>query len=326
MGMKGGKTPSGRVAVAFRRINPAIASTIALIGLLFGIGTVLADRFGTVSNVSNIFRYSAPLLFASLGQTLVILTGGIDLSIGSIISLAAVLTSGQIDGKPEFVVPVVVGVLLLGLLIGLLNGFLVNVLKVHPLIITLGMSAILQGVALLYSMNPVGSVPPEFEDFAFGTIVGLPFGAMVGTLLLISAGLALKYTRVGRQFYAVGSNRVSAQLAGLSVNRVTLLAFAFSGFTAAASGIYLVSLLGTGNPIMGQGYELLSITPVVLGGTSLAGGKGGVWGTLFGVLLLALLNSLLNFLQVSTFYQWVVQGIIILAAVSIFAERRVIAR
>jgi ribose transport system permease protein len=326
MDMRGGRKSSGRVALVVRRINPAIASTIVLMGLLFVTGMVLADRFGTANNVSNIYRYSAPLLFASLGQTLVILTGGIDLSIGSIISIAAVLTSGQIDGKPELVIPVILGVLLLGLLIGLLNGFLVNVLKVHPLIITLGMSAILQGVALLYSMNPVGSVPPDFEDFAFGTIVGLPFGALVATLLLIFVALALKYTRTGRQFYAVGANRVSAQLAGLSVNRVTLIAFTFSGFTAAASGIYLVSLLGTGNPIMGQGYELLSITPVVIGGTALSGGKGGVTGTLFGVLLLSLLNSLLNFLQVSTFYQWVVQGIIILVAVSIFAERRVIAR
>ena len=317
---------TGRVAFVLRRINPAIASTVILIGGLFVIGLVLADRFGTVSNVSNIYRYSAPLLFASLGQTLVILTGGIDLSIGSIISVAAVLTSGQIDGKPELVVPVVVSVLFLGLLIGMINGFLVNMLQVHPLIITLGMSAILQGLALLYSMNPVGSVPSEFEDFAFGTIVGLPVGALAATLLLISVALALKYTRTGRQFYAVGANRVSAQLAGLSVNRVTLMAFAFSGLTAAASGVYLVSLLGTGNPIMGQGYELLSITPVVIGGTALSGGKGGVLGTLFGVLLLSLLNSLLNFLQVSTYYQWVVQGLIILVAVSIFAERRVIAK
>jgi ribose transport system permease protein len=326
MDMRDRSRSTGRVAFALRRIKPAIASTVILIGLLFVIGMVFADRFGTASNVSNIYRYSAPLLFASLGQTLVILTGGIDLSIGSIISIAAVLTSGQIDGKPESVVPVVVSVLFLGLLIGLINGFLVNMLKVHPLIITLGMSAILQGVALLYSMNPVGSVPPEFEDFAFGTIVGLPFGALVATLLLIFVALALKYTRMGRQFYAVGANRVSAQLAGLSVNRVTLIAFAFSGFTAAASGVYLVSLLGTGNPIMGQGYELLSITPVVMGGTALSGGKGGVSGTLFGVLLLSLLNSLLNFLQVSTYYQWVVQGLIILVAVSIFAERRAPAR
>jgi ribose transport system permease protein len=315
-----------RLSLRLRRFSPAMAGTIVLIFLLFLAGVVLGDRFGSVSNVSNIYRYSAPLLFASLGQTLVILIGGVDLSIGSVISLAAVLTSGIIDGKLELVVPVVVGVLILGIAIGLINGFLVIGLKVHSLIITLGMSAVLQGVALLYSSNPVGSVPPEFEDFAFGTVMGLPLGALAATLLLIIVRLLLRYTRFGRQFYAVGSNPTAAQLAGLSVKRVTLAAFAFSGFSAAVAAVYLISLLGTGNPLMGQGYELTSITPVVIGGTALSGGKGGVGGTFFGVLLLSLLNNLLNFLQVSTFYQWVIQGVVILVAVSIFAERKLVPR
>jgi ribose transport system permease protein len=306
-------------------INPAMIVTLGLILALCACGTVFADRFSTLNNFLNIYRYSAALMFVSLGQSVVVLTGGIDLSIGSLISLAGVLTSGLINGDSTRVVPVLIGVLVLGALIGLVNGALATLLKIHPLIVTLGTSAVLQGAALQYTLTPIGSVPTEFDYLAFGDFLGIPVGPLFSTWLLAITALVLRFTRLGRQFYAVGGNPLSAKLIGLSVRRVALLAFAFSGFMAALSGIYLVSLLGTGNPIMGQGYELSSITPVVLGGTLLSGGKGGVWGTFFGVLLMAMLNNLLNFLSVSTFYQWVIQGVIILMAVSVFPQRREVA-
>jgi ribose transport system permease protein len=300
--------------------------TVGLILVLCAVGAVFSDRFGTLNNFLNIYRYSAALMFVSLGQSIVILTGGIDLSIGSLISLAGVLTSGLINGDSGRVVPVLAGILILGALIGLGNGALTTLLKVHPLIVTLGSGAIIQGATLQYTLAPIGSVPAEFDYLAFGDFLGIPVGPLFATVLLAITGLVLKFTRLGRQFYAVGGNPFSAKLLGVSVSRVGLVAFAFSGFMAALSGIYLVSLLGTGNPIMGQGYELSSITPVVLGGTVLAGGKGGVWGTFFGVLLMAMLNNLLNFLSVSTFYQWVIQGLIILIAVSVFPQRKEVAQ
>ena len=305
-----------------RRINPAIFGTILFIVLLFAVGALFADRFATVNNMVQVYRYSAALMFVSLAQTIVVLIGGIDLSIGAMISLTAVFTSGLINGQPNLVWPVVIGILFFGIILGLINGSLITFLRVSPLIITLGMAAILQGIALLYTMAPIGSVPPEFQNFAFGDVAGIPIGPTVAILLLVCTGLILKYTRFGRQVYAVGGSPTSAKLVGLSVQRITLAAFAFSGFAAALAAVYLVSLLGTGNPLMGQGYELTSITPVVVGGTSLSGGKGGVWGTLFGVFLVVLLNNVLNFLGISTFYQWVAQGLIILIAVSIFAERK----
>jgi ribose transport system permease protein len=305
-----------------RQINPAIFGTILFIVLLFAVGALFADRFATVNNMVQVYRYSAALMFVSLAQTIVVLIGGIDLSIGAMISLAAVFTSGLINGQPNLVWPVVIGILFFGIILGLINGSLITFLRVSPLIITLGMAAILQGIALLYTMAPIGSVPPEFQDFAFGDVAGIPIGPTVAILLLVCTGFILKYTRFGRQVYAVGGSPNSAKLVGISVQRVTLAAFAFSGFAAALAAVYLVSLLGTGNPLMGQGYELTSITPVVVGGTSLSGGKGGVWGTLFGVFLVGLLNNVLNFLGISTFYQWVAQGLIILIAVSIFAERK----
>lgn len=307
-------------------INPAMIVTVGLILVLCAVGAVFSDRFGTLNNFLNIYRYSAALMFVSLGQSIVILTGGIDLSIGSLISLTGVLTSGLINGDSGRVVPVLAGILALGTLIGLANGALMILLKVHPLIVTLGSGAIIQGATLQYTMAPIGSVPAEFDYLAFGDFLGIPVGPLFATVLLAVTGLVLKFTRLGRQFYAVGGNPFSAKLAGVSVSRVGVIAFGFSGFMAALSGIYLVSLLGTGNPIMGQGYELSSITPVVLGGTLLSGGKGGVWGTFFGVLLMAMLNNLLNFLSVSTFYQWVIQGVIILMAVSVFPQPKEVAQ
>jgi ribose transport system permease protein len=317
------KVLGGTGIMAFmRQVNPAIFGTILFIALLFAVGALFADRFVTVNNMLDVYRYSAALMFVSLAQTIVVLIGGIDLSIGAMISLAAVFTSGLINGQANLVWPVVIGILFFGIVLGLINGSLITFLRVSPLIITLGMAAILQGIALLYTMAPIGSVPPEFENFAFGDVAGIPIGPTVAILLLVCTGLILKYTRFGRQVYAVGGSPISAKLVGISVQRVTLAAFAFSGFAAALAAVYLVSLLGTGNPLMGQGYELTSITPVVVGGTSLSGGKGGVWGTLFGVFLVVLLNNVLNFLGISTFYQWVAQGLIILIAVSIFAERK----
>jgi ribose transport system permease protein len=226
-----------------RQINPAIFGTILFIVLLFAVGALFADRFATVNNMVQVYRYSAALMFVSLAQTIVVLIGGIDLSIGAMISLAAVFTSGLINGQPNLVWPVVIGILFFGIILGLINGSLITFLRVSPLIITLGMAAILQGIALLYTMAPIGSVPPEFQDFAFGDVAGIPIGPTVAILLLVCTGFILKYTRFGRQVYAVGGSPNSAKLVGISVQRVTLAAFAFSGFAAALAAVYLVSLL-----------------------------------------------------------------------------------
>ena len=309
---------AGRISV-----DPGQMVVLFLLVVIIAVGFGFADRFGTTRNFANVFEQSAALGMISLGQTLVILTGGIDLSIGSLINLSSVLTSGEIDGDAARVGPVVVGVLALGMLIGAMNGALTLILRVHPLIITLGMATILQGVTLLYSLSPPGSVPFEFEFFAYYRIGGaVPFAGLFMLGLFLIVGLVLNFTVLGRHIYAVGGNPEAARLAGISRSRVIIFVYSISGLMAAMTGIYFVSRLGIGEPWVGRGMDLASITPVVVGGTILAGGRGGVFGTFLGVLLLSLLNNLLNMLDVSSFYQWIVQGLIIIIAVSIYVQRQ----
>jgi ribose transport system permease protein len=294
---------------------------IALLLLLIATGAVLSDRFATLNNFLNVLQQVVGLGLVSLGQTLVVLTGGIDLSVGAVISLSSNLTSGMINGDPQLVAPVVIGVIALGAIVGCINGALTHYLKIHPLIVTLGMAAILQGATLLYALAPVGKVPPEFEVFAYGRVFGLSIGGLIMLALYALVAIFLRYTRTGNAIYAVGGDPRGARLLGLSVGRTLVITYGLSGTFAVLTGIYLVSRMGTGDPWRGDGFELASITPVVVGGTTLAGGRGGVLGTLLGVYLISLLNNLLNFLDVSTFYQWIIQGLIIITAVAINSER-----
>jgi ribose transport system permease protein len=299
-----------------------LAAVLLLIAAVALSGALMTDRFFSLGNLLNVYEQSTDLALVSIGQTLTILTGGIDLSVGSLISLASCLTSGWINGDTSRVVPVATAVLMLGTLVGLGNAGLVIALRVHPLIVTLGMGAMLQGVTLLYAMGPVGKVPRTFNFLAYGRIAGLPLGATIAILLCALVALLLRYLPLGRQIYAVGDDDNAARLAGLPRARILLLVYGCSGFCCAATGLYLVARFGVGQPYTGVNYTLASITPVILGGTALSGGRGGVIGTLLGAYLIALVNNLLNFMDVSKHYQLVAQAVIIILAVSVYVERR----
>ena len=311
-------------AVAFPalRNHSGLLGVVALIAIVCVLGGVLTDRFLSLGNFVNVYEQSTDLALVSLGQTLAILTGGIDLSVGSLISLTSCLTSGLINGDPNRVLSVVLAVLALGTVIGLLNAALVIVLRIHPLIVTLGMSAILQGTTLFYAMGPIGKVPRNFNFLAYGRIAGLPVGATIAVILCILIALVLRYLPLGRQIYAVGDDDDAARLAGLRRSQVLLLVYGASGFCCAATGLYLVARFGAGQPYTGVNYTLTSITPVILGGTALSGGRGGVIGTLFGAYLISLVNNLLNFMDVSKHYQLIAQALIIILAVSVYMDRR----
>jgi ribose transport system permease protein len=304
------------------RNNVGLAAVLALIGAVCAIGAAVSDRFLTFNNFLNVFEQTTDLALVSIGQTLTILSGGIDLSVGSLISLTACLTSGLINNSPDRVVPVVLVVLAVGMLVGFVNAGLVVALRVHPLIVTLGMGAVLQGVTLLYALGPVGRVPRGFNFLAYGRVYGLPLGATIAVLLCLLIALLLRYFPLGRQIYALGDDANSARLVGLRRTRILMLVYGTSGFCCAATGLYLAARFGVGQPYTGVNYTLASITPVVLGGTLLSGGRGGVVGTLFGAFLIALLNNLLNFMDVSKHYQLVAQALIIILAVSVYVERR----
>ena len=315
---------SSRDPARLRRMvasNAGLLIVLSLLVLMLLVGAGVSDRFRTFGNVSNVLGQSTGLALVSLGQTLAVLKGGIDLAVGSLISLIICLTAGLLDGDGTYLYPVLAGMLALGSAIGFVNGLGVVLLRIHPLIVTLGMGAILQGVTLLYALGPVGSVPDGFDALAYGTFGPLPAAAVVTVILYIATAVFLRSARFGRYIYAVGDDANAAKLIGLPRTQVILFVYAFSGFFAAVTAIYLVARFGSGQPYAGANYTLASITPVVVGGTMLSGGRGGVMGTLFGAYLVSLLNNLLNFLDVSTYVQLMVQGLIIILAVSVYVEK-----
>ncbi len=294
----------------------------AMLALTLLIGLAVNEHFASWGNLANILEQAAGLGFASIGQTLTILTGGIDLSIGMIISASTVFLASTIDGRDALVWPMVIATLAMGATIGMVNGLVIARLRVHPLIVTLGMAAILEGCILLYTLKPTGSVPFWFEDFAWGRPFGFPVAAMMMLLMFATVAIFLSRTVLGRNLYAVGDNFETALSRGIPVRRVYVFVYGASGFFAALAGVYFVSRTGIGDPRIGVPFTLVSITPVIVGGTLLSGGKGGVIGTLFGVLLLSMIGNLLNHMNVSTSIQWVIQGLIILAAVSFHVRRK----
>jgi ribose transport system permease protein len=302
--------------------NRGAIAVLVLLALLMAVGSVLSERFRTPGNILNVYEQSTGLALVSLGQTLAVLTGGIDLSVGSTISLISLLFSGLVDGSSTKAPGLVLALVLLSGAIGVVNGLLVVGLRVHPLIVTLGTGAVLQGCALLYSLVPIGSVPPEFESLAYGRLAGIPIGATLAVLLFAAVALALRFTVAGRLVYMVGDAPDAATLIGLPKNRVLVLVYGVCGAFAGLTGLYLAARFGTGHPYSGADYTLASITPVVVGGTLLSGGRGGVFGTLLGVFLISMLNNVLNFLDVSTQTQLVVQGLVVILAVSVYVERR----
>jgi ribose transport system permease protein len=299
----------------------SILIVIGLLLLIALVGISTEEKFRTGHNFLNIFGQSVSLGLISLGQTVVVLTGGIDLSIGGVINLCSSLLSGIVNGHGALIAPAIIGVLALGAAIGALSGLIITRLRVHPIIVTLGVGTMAQGATLIYSLEPAGKMPTSFSKLAWGTIHGVPYSALGMVVLFVIVGLFLHRARLGRYIYAVGGSAEGARLSGIKSKRVLVFAYAVSGLFAALCAVYLVSRMGVGDPWMARGYELTSITPVVIGGTLLSGGKGGVLGTLIGVWLMGMLNNALNFMGITSYYQWIIQGVIIIVAVSLYSER-----
>jgi ribose transport system permease protein len=313
------------VAATFTFLTKRRGGLLTVIGLILALaifGMIVSDKFGTASNAANILEQSTALALVSLGQTLVIITGGIDLSVGSMVSLASVLLSGITNGDPTMMWVALAVILATGILVGLINAGASIYLGVHPLVVTLGMGAILQGVTLLYTQTPIGKMPKGFDEIAYGRILGLPIGAVFTIVVFVLTAVFLRKVPLGRYIYAIGDDATGAQLMGLPRRKVLFLVYGFCGLMASVAAIFLVARLGSGQPYTGQNFTLTSITPVVVGGTLLSGGRGGVMGTLMGVYLVSLLNNLLNFMDLSTHYQLIVQGLIVIIAVSVYVENK----
>jgi ribose/xylose/arabinose/galactoside ABC-type transport system permease subunit len=311
-----------RDAGAWLRLERAHWIVIVLLLALAVLGSVMNDSFFTTGNARNLLEQSVAIGLVSLGQTAVVLVGGIDLSVGALVSALGVMFAGLSERAPEHSAWFLALTIVSGVAVGALNAALILLLRLHALVVTIGMAALLNGFTLMVTRQPAGSVPDWAQEIAYGQVAGMPVAGLAMLACFALAGLWLRHTRSGVHLYAAGGNPDAARLAGLSPGRSTFIAFSLCGLMAGLAACYLVSRTGTGDPLVGEPLALASITPVVIGGTVLGGGRGGVLGTLLGVFLFVLLGNVLNYLNVSTFVQWTVQGFIIIAAVFFQASNR----
>lgn len=277
--------------------------------------------FATAGNIVNIFQRSVALGLVSIGQTFVIIGGSLDLSVATAISTIGVVSAIMMDNKTENMAVAVGAALLMGIAIGLVNGLIITRLKINAFIATLGTSLILQGILFSGFDNYAGKVPREFQSVAYGDLLGIPLGVYILMAVLIGAWVILRFTPFGYHLFAVGGNRETARLSGVRTDRVIILAHILSGLGAALAAIILIARLRSGGPRIGIGYDLDSIGAVVVGGSLLSGGRGSVFGTLAGVLVVSILANVFNFLNVSAFAQDVLRGVVLIVVVAVYSYR-----
>lgn len=291
------------------------------LGPLFGfiliivILSIISSDFLTVPNIFNVLRQVSINALIAFGMTFVILTGGIDLSVGAVLALTSAFTAGMLASGTNTGLAVLVG-LLCGAVFGAVNGLLVTKGKVAPFIATLATMTLYRGFTLVYTQGkPVTGLNESFGFIGKGYFFEIPMPIVWMILTFIILYIVLKYTTFGRRVFALGSNEEATWLSGINTSGVKVLVYSISGLLAAFSGIILTSRLNSAQPTAGTSFELDAIAAVVLGGTSLSGGRGWLVGTLIGAMIIGVLDNGLNLLNVSSFYQLVVKGAVILVAV-----------
>jgi len=292
------------------------AGGLIVLLVLFGALTYASDEFLTGANLGNLARQVAVFGIIAVGQLLVIITAGIDLSVGSVLGLTGCITAELlVHGVP--IVPAILGGLAAGAVIGTFNGVLVAYGKLPPFIVTLGMLGIARGAVLvLTDASTVQPLPESFAKIANGSLLGLPNLLWMFVAVVVVTAFILRRTVFGRYIYAIGSNPESARLAGVPVTRVLVAVYAIAGLLAAVGGVLLTSRLNAGIPTGGTGYELNAIAACVIGGASLFGAKGGAYGAAAGALIVGTLNNGGNLLNIKTFYLQMIIGALILIAVA----------
>ncbi len=300
---------------------------------MFILMSILSPAFLQPRNLLNVVRQISVIGLIAMGVTMAIITTGIDLSSGSVLAVAAVVAA-SLAQRPDWaarmypnlpVLPVIIPVaagLLIGAVCGYINGALIAKSKIPPFIATLGMMTAARGVALLYSNGrPISSLTASFNFLGQGEVLGIPFPIIVLIIMAAITQVMLNNTRFGRHVYALGGNEQAARISGVNLDSVKIRVYTYAGLLSGLAGVVLASRISSGQPGLGQGYELDAIASAVIGGTSLAGGIGTVWGTLVGALIIGVLNNGLDLLNVSAYWQMIVKGAIIVAAI-IIDERK----
>lgn len=309
-------------SIAGRRFSKAwLLQQKSMIALLVLIAVVssLSPNFFTLNNLFNILQQTSVNAIMAVGMTLVILTSGIDLSVGSLLALTGAVAASMVGFEINAVLAVAAA-LAIGAGVGACTGVIVAKGKVQAFIATLVMMLLLRGVTLVYTDgSPINTgftdVADNFGWFGIGRPLGMPTPIWIMAIVFAAVWYMLHYTRLGRYIYALGGNEAATRLSGIAVDKVKIIAYSLCGLLAALAGVIEVARLSSAQPTAGTGYELDAIAAVVLGGTSLAGGKGRIMGTLIGALILGFLNNGLNLLGISSNYQMIVKAVVILLAV-----------
>lgn len=300
-------------------------NAVLILLMLIVISSILSDVFLTSRNIFNILRQNTPIFLVSMGMLFVILTGGIDLSVGSIVAVGGMMISVSVVhwswSSPVMLLVAVLFTLFVGFIIGAVNGFLISYIGVAPFVGTLGMMTIAKGIAYLITNGQPIRWPSDtfgtsfLQAFGSQSFLGIPWPVILGGIVFIICLLITKYTVFGRLVIATGSNQSAVTLAGINSKKYKFSVYAISGVCSALAGVVISCRSGTGTPSTGSGFELDAIAACVIGGASLNGGKGKVSSTLIGVLILALITNIMNLLSVPAYPQEIVKGVIILASV-----------
>lgn len=316
------KSPS--LGVGWRGLKQ-FQSLIALI-ILCIVLSILTDKFFTADNGLNVLRQIAVNICIATGMTLVVLTAGIDLSVGSVLALCGAVAAGllkygiEIPSANLFIGFNILGAILAGLILGWLlgwfSGFTITKFNVPPFVATLAMLTIARGFTMLYTKgHPISNLGKSFSFIGSGSLIGIPVPVWIAAMVVLVAVFITQKTKLGRYIYAIGGNEQAAKLSGIHINKVKMMVYSIAGALAALGGIIVTARLDSAQPNAGISYELDAIAAVVIGGTSLSGGKGSVWGTVMGAVIIGVLNNGLVLLNVSPFWQQVVKGVVILLAV-----------
>lgn len=301
-------------AAVWRRVGVLMALVLLVI-----VATFMSDYFLTVPNLLNVLRQVAIVGILALGMTFVILTRGIDLSVGSILGLSVVLFAGLLENYPmQVAIPVGLAAAMAA---GLVNGIGVAYARIPPFIMTLGMLSFARGLAFIFTGGtPIPIINESFYDLGNGYLLGVPIPSLILMAVLAVSGIVLTLTPFGRSIYAIGSNEEASRLSGVPVRAYITIVYVISGGVSGLAGLVYASQLSVGTPIAGQGYELDAIAAVVVGGTSLFGGTGSVFGTFVGTLIIGVLANILNLTGIDPFVQQLFKGALIVVAVFIMTR------
>ena len=301
--------------LSIKSMSNTIVVLAALVVLCIAL-SLASPYFATKNNLINIVLQAAINATLACGMTFVILTGGIDLSVGSIVAFSGILLGVMLKAEIPLAVALL-GCVLIGGICGLVNGLLVTRINLPPFISTLGMMSIARGGALyIADGRAISGFSGKLNYIGSGTILGIPVMILIMALTFLIGLFVLKFTRAGRYIYAIGGNVEATRLSGINTNRYTTLVYVICGLTAGLAAVLLTSRLDSAQPVAGEGYELDAIAATVIGGTSLSGGEGKLSGTIIGALIIAVLNNGLNLLNVSSYIQQIVIGLVIILTVT----------